>query len=191
MSTVVDLPPPVSETPSPTDLKIRAAGRSLQPLFAVFFGLSVAGVAATVIQMVADGGEVLKVGPPLFTLAADRTHVVIAYAPLGQRALYALLTLSRSMPLLAILWNLQHLLGLFAKGEVFSRGVAGAVRAVGIWLLLDAAAAQAWQAILTGRLVVEGRVQGLWEPVLGVVVILLAHVLRSGREIAEDREGFV
>ena len=194
MSTIVDLPPPVAGSPSPNDLKIRGAGRSLQPLFAIFFGLSgagVAGVAATAIQMVADGGQVLKVGPALFTLAADRSHLLLHDTPPGQRCLYALLTIVRSLPLLAILWNLQDLFDRFGKGEVFSRAAANAVRAVGIWLILDAAAAQAWQAILTGRLVVESRVQGLWEPALGVVVIVAALMMRAGRESEEDREGIV
>ena len=191
MSTIIDLPPPVAESPSPNDLKIRGAGRSLQPLFAIFFGLSVAGVAATAIQMVADGGQVLKVGPALFTLAADRSHLLLHDTPPGRRCLYALLTIVRSAPLLVILWNLQDLFDRFGKGEVFSRAAANAVRAVGIWLILDAAAAQAWQAILTGRLVVESRVQGLWEPALGVVVIVAALMMRAGREIEEDREGIV
>jgi hypothetical protein len=191
MSVVVDLPPPSKPELSATALRLRDAGRGLAPLLTVFLGLSVAAVAGTAIRMVFEGGESLKVGPALIALSADRSHLVMAHAPLIERLLYALLTVARAAPLLAVLWTLRDLFQRFGEGEVFGRATAGAVRAIGLWLLVDAAAGQAWQAILTGRLLVESPVQGLWEPAVGGVVIVVALAMQAGREIQEDHEGFI
>jgi hypothetical protein len=197
MAAVVDISPPAAVTP-PSVRKLRAASRGLEWLFtallAAFVALTVASFGVLLFYhgtMVAFGprGGILTTGP----LPPD-------YLPLrdwrvNQRLAYLPVLITRSTPTLALFWCLRALFGLYSEAEVFTERTARLIKWMGLWLVADAIAPFACHVALslTGYEIDKAwaHMTSVQELVLGAVVMVIALVMQAGREIEQDREGFV
>ena len=197
MASIVDISPPESVA-APSVRKIRIASRGLEWLFtgllAAFIALTAVGFGLLFFYhgtMVAFGpkGGVISTGP-----------VPSGYLPLrdwrfDQRLAYAPVWIARSAPTIGLFFCLRALFRLYGDAEVFSARTARLIRWMGIWLIADAVAPLLCHLALsaTGYEIDKAwaHVTSLQEAVLGAVVFVIAGVMQAGREIEEDREGFV
>jgi hypothetical protein len=197
MASVVDIAPP-RPAPTPSFRRLRTASRGLEWLFA---GLLAAFMALTAVgfgllffyhgDMIAFGpkGGLLTTGPVppgYLSLGAWRLDQGLAYAPVWA---------VRSAPTIGLFWCLRALFRLYGEGEVFSERTARLIKWMGVWLVYDAVAPLLCHLVLS----VSGyEIDGAWahmtsvqEAVLGAVMFVIALVMQAGREIEEDREGFI
>jgi hypothetical protein len=102
-------------------------------------------------------------------------------------------------PAIMVLANLRGLFRLYAAGTVFDRENANRIKRIGQWLiayaaaplvsvelmiLVDCAVDRTWFHVVE----VEVEVEAL---VLGGILLVIAQVMEAGREIEQDRDGFV
>jgi hypothetical protein len=197
MASIVDIAP-AKPAATPSFRRIRIASRGLEWLFTVllvaFVALAVAGFGLLFFyhgQMIAFGpkGGLLTTGP-----------VPPDYLPLGawridQRLAYAPVWAVRSAPIIGIFWCLRSLFRLYGQAEVFSERTAWLIKCMGALLVVDAVSPFLCHLALSAT---GYEIDKLWahmaavqELILGAVVFVIALVMQAGREIEEDREGFV
>jgi hypothetical protein len=198
MSQVLDLafePPP-----SPAPRRMVLASRALELLFAalfVLFGLIAAGLMLSFfvpamgehVFLGPRGGQVVWNGP------APRGYLMVSGLPLMQRLAHMPIGVLNAAPTLIVLFGLHRLFGLYARGVVFARENAAYLKLIGGGLVFSALAPGLGVFLLTSLGLVIDRVwlhpstfQAL---VLGGIVYVIAEVMQLGREIEEDRKGFV
>jgi Protein of unknown function (DUF2975) len=197
MASVVDLAPP-RPAPTPSFRKIRAASRSFEVLFAILFAAFIALAIFSLWIIFFYKGTMIAIGPRGGILTTDPLppdFVPFFTWRLDQKLVYAVDVVVRAAPTLYLFWCLRSLFRLYGQGQVFTGRNARLIAAMGVCLIADAALPFLCHLVLSAT---GYEIDKLWahmaavqELVLGAVVFVIALVMQAGREIEEDREGFI
>jgi hypothetical protein len=199
MASIVDLAPPARVGPTPSYRKIRTASRGFEILFTVLLAFFIALMLTSLWILLFYQGSVIAIGPRGGIISFDG-HPPPDFIPfrnwrLDQKLAYVPVVLVRAAPSLALFWCLRQLFRLYGQGVVFAARNAALIKAMGVCLIADAIAPFACHLVLsaTGYEIDEmwAHQKSVQEVVLGAVVFVIALVMQAGREIEEDREGFV
>jgi hypothetical protein len=197
MASVVDIAPPRAAA-MPSFRKLRAASRGLELLFAGLFAAFIALAVFSLWVLFLYKGTMIAIGPRggILTTAPLPPDFVPFYTwRLDQRFVYAVDVLVRAAPTLYLFWCLRSLFRLYGQGQVFTARTARLIQAMGLCLIADAALPFLCHLVLSAT---GYEIDKMWahmaavqELVLGATVLVIALVMQAGREIEEDREGFV
>ena len=197
MAHVLEFSPTVAENPAYR--RVRDSSRSFAFLFGgllwAFLALAAFGVWAVLFYR----GGVLSLGAPGGMISTDghppAGYVTFASPSLTHRLVYALVWIVRSAPMVLLFWNLQGLFRLYARGQVFASLNARHLQWVGIALLADAALPFICHlALSAGGFEIDrnwAHMTSVQELLLGALVLVIAQVMLVGREIEQDRDGFI
>jgi len=197
MASVIDLAPP---RPAPTSSirKIRAASRGFEILFAGLFVTFIALAIFSLWIIFFYKGTMIAIGPRGGIITTDPLppdFVPFFTWRLDQKLVYAADVVVRGAPTIYLFWCLRSLFRLYGQGQVFTGRNARLIAAMGVCLIADAAAPFLCHLALSAT---GYEIDKLWahmaavqELVLGAVVFVIALVMQAGREIEEDREGFI
>lgn len=198
MASVIDLAPP-RVGPTPSYRKIRAASRGLEILFAALLVFFVALMFVSLWILLFYQGTHIAIGPRGGLISFDG-QLPPDFMPfrdwrLDQKLAYVPVVVVRAVPSLVLFWCLRQLFRLYGQGVVFAHRNAALIKAMGVCLIADAIAPFACHVVLSAT---GYEIDKMWahqravqELVLGAVVFVIAMVMQAGREIEEDREGFV
>jgi hypothetical protein len=205
MSVVVAFPPPEPDVAPdvPTDRARRAVKSVSRPMSWLFTGL----FGGTLIACLAFGLAVLFYDGPLMQ---TRPGGMVTYleppppVPLGETTIGALPLVQRLAmvgsgilmmgPAVMILWSLRGLFALYGRGVILEVQNARRLAAIGVWLIAYAVGPT------LGHLLVSAagfddrgwlRVDSLQALFLGLVLFVIARVMRLGAEINDDASRFV
>jgi hypothetical protein len=197
MASVIDIAPP-RPAATPSYRKIRAASRGFELLFAGLFGAFILLAIFSLWVLFFYQGTMIAVGPRggILTTAPLPPDFVPFYTwRFDQRLVYAVDVIVRAAPTIYLFWCLRSLFRRYGQGEVFTDRTARLIQLMGVCLVLDAALPFLCHLVLSAT---GYEIDKLWahmaavqELVLGAVVFVIALVMQAGREIEEDREGFV
>jgi hypothetical protein len=199
MASVIDLAPPPRVGPTASYRKIRAASRVLKILFAVLLVFFVVLMFVSLWILLFYQGTHIAIGPRGGLISFDG-RLPPDFNPfrdwrLDQKLAYVPVVVVRAVPSLVLFWQLRRLFRLYGQGVVFAARNAALIKAMGACLIADAIAPFACHVVLSAT---GYEIDRMWahqravqELVLGAVVFVIALVMQAGREIEEDREGFV
>jgi hypothetical protein len=197
MASIVDISLPRA-APTPAFRRLRTASRGLEWLFAALFVAFIAIMAISLWILWFYQGSMIVVGPRgglITTVAPPADFIPFRLWPLSEKIAYTPDVIVRGVPTIALFWALRSLFRAYGRGEVFTGANARLIAVMGICLIADAAAPFLCHLILaaTGYEIDKlwAHMAALQELVLGAVVFVIALVMQAGREIEEDREGFV
>jgi hypothetical protein len=197
MASVVDIAPP-RPAATPSFRKIRAASRGFEVLFAILFAAFIALAIFSLWILFFYQGTMIAVGPRGGIITTDPLppdFVPFYTWRFDQRLVYAVDVIVRAIPTIYLFGALRSLFRLYGQGEVFTDRTARLIQAMGVCLIADAALPFLCHLVLSAT---GYEIDKLWahmaavqELVLGAVVFVVALVMQAGREIEEDREGFI
>ncbi|HEX4097482.1 MAG TPA: DUF2975 domain-containing protein [Caulobacteraceae bacterium] len=197
MASVVDIAPP-RPAPTPSFRKIRAASRAFEVFFTVLWAVCIALAIFSFWVIFFYQGEMLAIGPRgglITTGPLPLDFVPFHTWRLDQKLAYVPVVVFRSAPLIVLNWCLRRLFHLYGRGEVFTERTARLIQAMGAALIAHAAAPLLCHLVLSAT---GYEIDKMWahmlsldEAMLGSVVLVIALVMQAGREIEEDREGFI
>lgn len=195
MSTVVQLDPPPAEA-SPAHRRLRLFSRGLSWLFTLLLAGTAIIAALLVAGIVIYPGDDYRIGSDAVWIGTGSPDSVAFHTlSLPHRLAYAAVGIVRATPIVMIFWHMRELFRLYAGGAVFAPDNARHLGRAGAWLCAYAVAPLVCHLFLqaTGYEIDRnwmhlGSVQAF---VLGLMVFVIAQVMRVGREIEEDREGFI
>jgi hypothetical protein len=197
MASIVDIAP-VRPAPMPSFRRIRAASRGLELLFAGLFAAFIALAIFSLWVLFFYKGTMIAIGPRggILTTAPLPADFVPFYTwRLDQRLVYAVDVLLRAAPTIYLFWCLRSLFRSYGQGQVFTARTARLIQAMGLCLIVDAALPFLCHVVLSAT---GYEIDKMWahlaavqELVLGATVLVIALVMQAGREIEEDREGFI
>ncbi|HEX4711297.1 DUF2975 domain-containing protein [Phenylobacterium sp.] len=197
MASIVDLAPP-RPSATPSFRKIRAASRGFEVLFAFLFAAFIALAIFSLWILFFYQGTMIAIGPRGGIITTDPlpSDFVPFYTwRFDQRLVYAVDVIVRAIPTIYLFWCLRSLFRFYGQGEVFTDRTARLIQAMGVCLIADAALPFLCHLVLSAT---GYEIDKLWahmaavqELVLGAVVFVIALVMQAGREIEEDREGFI
>jgi hypothetical protein len=198
---ILPFPPPVAAGQPPLPARIRRLSRPLEWLFAGLFALGAVILTLAVLGALAYSGARLQVWPGgiQIYIEAQVPPVPPGWTTVGALPLIQKLALSVSaclmvVPALAILWHLRGLFRLYGQGVVLEVRNARRIGAIAAWLIAYAVGPT------LGHLVVAAsgfddrgwlRLDSLKALILGLVLIVVARVMRWGAEVADDAARFV
>lgn len=197
MASIVDIAPP-RPAATPSFRKIRAASRGFEVLFAILFAAFIALAIFSLWILFFYQGTMIAVGPRGGIITTDPLppdFVPFYTWRFDQRLVYAVDVIVRAIPTIYLFGALRSLFRLYGQGEVFTDRTARLIQAMGVCLIADAALPFLCHLVLSAT---GYEIDKLWahmaavqELVLGAVVFVVALVMQAGREIEEDREGFI
>jgi hypothetical protein len=197
MASIVDIAP-ARPAPMPSFRRIRAASRGLELLFAGLFAAFIALAVFSLWVLFFYKGTMIAIGPRggILTTAPLPADFVPFYTwRLDQRLVYAVDVLLRAAPTIYLFWCLRSLFRSYGQGQVFTARTARLIQAMGLCLIVDAALPFLCHVVLSAT---GYEIDKMWahlaavqELVLGATVLVIALVMQAGREIEEDREGFI
>lgn len=197
MASIVEIAPSAA-APTPAFRRIRAASRGFEILFAALFATFIGVAVLSLWVLLFYQGALVAVGPHggiITTGPLPAGFVPFRDWSLTEKLAYAPVVIVRALPTILLFWFLRGLFRSYGKGRVFTADNAGRIKAMGACLVADAAAPFACHLVLsaTGFEIDQmwAHMGSLQELVLGGVVFVIAGVMQVGREIDEDREGFV
>jgi hypothetical protein len=200
MATVVNFRPTVDAAPDTEETaaqrRVRLGSRGLSMLFTVLLGLSALILVAALAAMLFYKGELVRIGPDnCYIGEGPANSVAFGSLPLVHRLVYCLVGIVRATPIIMLFWSLRTLFGLYARGQVFSRGAGRGFSRIGGWLCAYALSPFVCHLALaaTGYEIDRNwaHMASLQAFVLGLLVFVIGQVMQVGREIEEDREAFV
>lgn len=201
LALILDFPPP--STPiEPEQLgRIRRLSRPLEWLFAGLLVLGSALLAVAVFAVLFYGGDRLQIRPGGMQIYIEATvpppppgWTTAGVIPIARKVALATSACLMIVPALAILWHLRRLFRLYGEGAILGAGNARAIGLIAGWLIAYAVAPS------LGHLVVEAagfddegwlRLDSLQALILGLVLFVIARVMRWGAEVADDAARFV
>jgi hypothetical protein len=196
LASIVDLAPPPTVTP--IHRSIRRASRAVELLFASLFVAFIVLAIFSLWVLWFYQGTLMVVGPRgglITTAPPPADFIPFRDWPLGEKIAYTPDVLFRAAPTIALFWCLRSLFRAYAAGRVFTARNAGLIKAMGVCLVVDAAAPFLCHLVLSAT---GYEIDRMWahlaavqELVLGAVVFVIALVMQAGHEIEQDREGFV
>lgn len=191
-------PAPLATPPLETHAqrRVRRGSRGLELFFAALFAGFALIMAAGFAAMLFYSGELLRIGPDgCYIGGGPANSVAFGSLPIDHRLVYVATGAVRYAPVLMLFWHLRALFGHYARGQVFSLGAAKAFSRIGGWLCACALAPLACHLALsaTGYEIDRNwfHMASVQAFVLGLLVFVIGQVMQVGREIQEDREGFV
>jgi hypothetical protein len=199
VASVVDIAPPPRIGPTPSYRKVRTASRGFEILFTVLLAFFVALMLVSLWILLFYQGTQIAVGPRGGLISFDG-RLPPDFIPfrdwrLDQKLAYVPQVIVRALPCLFLFWNLRELFRLYGQGQVFGARNAALIKGMGVCLIADAVAPFVCHLVLsaTGYEIDKmwAHARAVQELVLGAVVFVIALVMQAGREIEEDREGFV
>lgn len=200
MAMILSFPPPL---PAETPLlgRIRRLSRPLEWLFAGLFALGATLLAIAVVAVIFYAGDRLQVRPggmQIYIEAAVPSPppgwTTVGVIPLHRKLALATSASLMIVPALAILWQLRRLFRLYGAGAVLGVENARIIGLIAGWLV-----AYAFAPTL-GHYLVEAagfddegwlRLDSLQALCLGLVLFVMARVMRWGAEVADDAAQFV
>ena len=185
-------PPPESAA----QRRVRLGSRGLAMLFTGLFAMFAAIMVVGLLAMLFYAGEGLRMGPSgTYIGGGPADTVAFGSLPLDQRLVYVVVGAVRYVPVLMLFWQLRALFATYAAGQVFSRGAGVTFTRLGAWLTAYALTPLLCHLMLdaTGYELDEQwlHLASVQAFVLGLLVMVIGQVMQVGREIQEDREGFV
>jgi hypothetical protein len=200
MATVVNFRPTIDAAPDAEETaaqrRVRLGSRGLSMLFAVLLGLSVLILLTALATMLFYKGELVRIGPDnCYIGEGPANSVAFGSLPLFHRLVYCLVGIVRATPIIMLFWSLRTLFGLYARGQVFSRGAGRSFSRIGGWLCAYALSPFVCHLALaaTGYEIDRNwaHMASLQAFVLGLLVFVIGQVMQVGREIEEDREAYI
>jgi hypothetical protein len=197
MASIVDIAPS-RPAPTPSFRRLRTASRGCELLFAGLFAAFIGLAIFSLWVIYFYKGTMIAVGPRGGILTTD--PLPADFVPFftwrwDQRLVYAVDVIIRAAPTIYLFWCLRSLFRRYGHGEVFTGRTARLIQLMGVCLVADAAAPFLCHLVLSAT---GYEIDKMWahlaavqELVLGAVVFVIALVMQAGREIEEDREGFV
>jgi ABC-type multidrug transport system fused ATPase/permease subunit len=163
---------------SPSFERARTLSRVLAVLFTIGFWLAV---------VVALAVPLLLVWPDIGSAKWDEDLAELARYSGRERLGIVVATLIGMIPSLFLLHHARRLFGRFARGEVFEPASVIHIRAIGLWLIVEAIAgtiSQDLQAVMTGE---EPQAPFMITTVIfGVATYIGAYVMAEARRIADE-----
>jgi hypothetical protein len=165
-------------------------------LFAFLAVVSVLIVVAGIGAILFYSGPYLRIGPDGCYLGGGPAgSIAFGALPLPHRLIYVVVGLVRYMPVVLLFSYLRRLFRFYARGQVFASGAGMTFSKVGICLGAYALSPFLCHLVLstTGYEVdkVWLHLESVEAFILGLLVFVIGQVMQVGREIQEDREGFV
>ncbi len=201
LALVLPFPPPPDGSPEPQPARIEGLSRGLSWLFTVLFGLGAAILGLAVAGAVFYAGERLQVRPggmqiyleaqvppppPDWSFARD--------LPLIQKVALACSATVMLTPALAVLWQLRRLFRLYAVGRILEVENARVIGSMAAWLVAYAVAPAVGHMLVAASGFDDRgwlRLDSLQALLLGLVLFVIARVMRWGAEVADDAGRFV
>lgn len=181
--------------------RIRRLSRPLEWLFVSLFVIGVVVLAIAVVAVLTYTGDRLQIRPGGMQIYVEAVvppppagWTTVGVIPLTRKV--ALMTSACLMigPALAILWQLRRLFRLYRSGQILGSDNARIIGLIAGWLVAYAIAPT------LGHLIVEAagfddegwlRLDSLQALVLGLILFVMARVMRWGAEVADDAARFV
>lgn len=198
---LLDFPPPVPIAEPPLPARIRRLSRTLEWLFTGLFALGAAILAIAVVAVIFYAGDRLQVRPGGMQVYIEAAvpppppgWTTVGVIPLTRKLALATSATLMLVPALAILWQLRRLFRLYGAGVVLEAENARVIGLIAGWLIAYAVAPT------VGHFVVEAagfddegwlRLDSLQALMLGLVLFVIARVMRWGAEVADDASRFV
>lgn len=198
---LLDFPPPVPIAEPPLPARIRRLSRTLEWLFTGLFALGAAILAIAVVAVIFYAGDRLQVRPGGMQIYIEAAvprpppgWTTVGVIPLTRKLALATSASLMLVPALAILWQLRRLFRLYGAGVVLEAENARVIGLIAGWLIAYAVAPT------VGHFVVEAagfddegwlRLDSLQALMLGLVLFVIARVMRWGAEVADDASRFV
>lgn len=177
---------------------IRTAGRLLGSVLTGSGIAFAAAATAVLVAMMVYPGNGLQIGATGMWIGFGEgpvDYVPFGTLPLHHRVIYVIVGIIRTTPGVLILLNLGALFRLYGRGQVFGRANALYLRAVGLWLIVDAVLPFAMHVILstTGYEIDRNwmHLTSLQELFAGAIMSVMAEVMKVGSEIENERSQFV
>ncbi len=197
---VIDFPPPVSEE-APMLARIRRLSRPLEWLFAGLFVIGAALLVVAVVAVLAYTGDRIQIRPGGMQIYIEAAvpppplgWTTVGVIPLIRKIALATSACLMIGPALAILWQLRRLFRLYGFDEILGAENARIIGLTAGWLVAYAIAPT------VGHFVVEAagfddegwlRLDSLQALLLGLILFVIARVMRWGAEVADDASRFV
>jgi hypothetical protein len=200
MATVLKFDPvPETLPPAPqtaAERRIQFTSRGLAILFLILFAAFALIMAAGFAAMLFYKGEYLRIGPEgCYIGEGPPDSIAFGALPLQHRLIYVAVGVVRYTPVLMLFWYLRGLFRLYASGQTFSRGAGATFSRIGGWLCIYAVSPLVCHVALsaTGYEVDKDwlHMASVQAFILGLLVFVIGQVMQVGREIQEDREGFI
>lgn len=201
MSNIVNLPSgeAISEIDNPIRRTIRRRSRAFAGLFTLALALAIAFAALLATAALVYDGPLLAFGPGGIHVApspaeAARLLPLSAFS-FAQRLIGAFALTLLTGPPIFIFAHLRRLFQLYATGSVFAPANARRIKAVGLGLIAYSAAPfLANRAITAAGVTLDPvwfHVDEVEALIVGALLFVIADVMRFGREIEQERDGFV
>lgn len=197
---VIPFPPPLPSE-APLLARIRRLSRPLEWLFTGLFAIGAAVLAIAVVAVLTYTGDRLQIRPGGMQIYIEPLvpppppgWTTVGVIPLTRKIALATSACLMVGPALAILWQLRRLFRLYGSGQILGSENARIIGQIAGWLVAYAIAPT------LGHLVVEAagfddegwlRFDSLQALVLGLILFVMARVMRWGAEVADDAARFV
>lgn len=197
---VIDFPPPLPDE-APVLGRIRRLSRPLEWLFVGLFAVGAILLAIAVVAVLTYTGDRLQIRPGGMQIYVEAVvppppagWTTVGVIPLIRKMALATSACLMIVPALAILWQLRRLFRLYGSGEILGAENARIIGLIAGWLVAYALAPT------VGHCVVEAagfddegwlRLDSLQALVLGLILFVMARVMRWGAEVADDASRFV
>jgi hypothetical protein len=197
---VIPFPPPLLGE-APLLARIRRLSHPLEWLFTVLFMIGAAVLLIAVIAVLTYTGDRLQIRPGGMQIYIEAAvpppppgWTTVGVIPLTRKIALAISASLMIGPALAILWQLRRLFRLYGSGQILGSDNARIIGLIAGWLVAYAIAPT------LGHLVVEAagfddegwlRFDSLQALLLGLILFVMARVMRWGAEVADDAARFV
>lgn len=197
---VIPFPPPLPGE-APLLARIRRLSRPLEWLFTSLFVVGALLLAIAVVAVLSYAGDRLQIRPGGMQIYVEAVvppppsgWTTVGVIPPIRKIALATSACLMIVPALAILWQLRRLFRLYGSGTILGSENARVIGLIAGWLLAYAVAPT------LGHYVVEAagfddegwlRLDSLQALGLGLVLFVMARVMRWGAEVADDASRFV
>lgn len=197
---VIDFPPPLPEE-APVLARIRRLSRPLEWLFVGLFAIGAVLLAVAVVAVLTYSGDRLQIRPGGMQIYVEAVvpppppgWTTVGVIPLVRKVALATSACLMIGPALVILWQLRRLFRLYGSGRILAAENARIIGLIATWLVAYAVAPT------LGHFVGEAagfddegwlRLDSLQALVLGLILFVMARVMRWGAEVADDASRFV
>lgn len=197
---VIEFPPPFPDE-APVLGRIRRLSRPLEWLFVGLFAIGTILLAIAMVAVLTYTGDRLQIRPGGMQIYVEAVvpppppgWTTVGVIPLIRKIALATSACLMIVPALAILWQLRGLFRLYGSGEILGAENARVIGLIAGWLVAYALAPT------VGHVVVEAagfddegwlRLDSLQALLLGLILFVMARVMRWGAEVADDASRFV
>ncbi len=200
MATVVPLPPPVAAEPAALT-RIRRLSRPLEWLFTGLLVLGGVILAIAVMAVLTYDGPRLQVRPGGMQILLGREvpplpegWTTVGVLPFTRKLALACSATLMVGPALAVLWELRRLFRLYGAGVILAAENARCIGRIALWLLAYAVAPTLGHMLVAAAgFDDEGwlRIDSFQALCLGLILLVVARVMKWGADVHDDASRFV